>query len=356
MTIIGRILATICFALAWPALPVPMGLLAPAHALTISEGSWSADCGADGCAMRTRNAEGDLLFIVGLRNGEALSAGVRLAAPVADFSEPLTLEPAGSGYITFLPQDDYALFGPAADIYFVEADKTGRLIARLKTASGVMLAFVNADRSAGQSSERRFPLSGFATVLDAVTRELGLNDRDLRFARPVGLDAAQMPTAAHHAGIGPLASGPAPEGIPQIVFDMHLRVSDCEMLVDGALGNTRPQAARMSETAIVYAIPCIANRSGSTWRLYEMETGEIGGVRPLTLARYSPKFGWVGMDEPANVALDEGARSLTARREGRDTDGCGYAGTWVYDQFDFRMERFSAAARCGALRQVWPAD
>ncbi|MEM8878719.1 MAG: hypothetical protein AAGD23_12740 [Pseudomonadota bacterium] len=306
--------------------------------------------------MRTRNAEGDLLFIVGLRNGGALSAGIRLSAPIADFSEPLTLEAAGSGYITFLPQDDYALFGPAADIYFLEADKTGRLITQLKTASSVILAFANADRSAGQSSERRFPLGGFATVLDAVTRELSLNAAALQFARPVGLDPAQMPTAAHHASIGPIASGPAPKGVPQIVFDMHLRVSDCEMLIEGALGSIRPQVARMSETAIVYAIPCIANRAGSTWRLYEMETGEIGGVRPLTLARYSPKFGWVGMDEPANVALNESARSLTARREGQDTDGCGYAGTWVYDQFDFRMERFSAAARCGALRQVWPTN
>lgn len=328
----------------------------PGHALSISEGSWSADCGPDGCAMRTRNAEGDLLFLIGVRNSGTLSAGIRLSAPVADFSEAITLQPGGAGYITFMPKDDYALFGQTADVYFTEPDKTARLVEQMRRAAAVTLAFANADRSGGQSTERRFPLSGFDTVVNAVASELSLQANTLQFSPPAGLEPAQMPTAAHHASIGPLSSGPAPEGVPQIVFDLHLRVSDCEMLTNGAVGSARPQVARMSETAIVYAIPCIANNTGSTWRLYEMETGEIGGVRPLTLARYSPKFGWVGMDEPANVTLDENARTLTARRNGQDVDGCGYSGAWIYEDFDFRMQRFEAAARCGASRQVWPAN
>jgi hypothetical protein len=66
------------------------------------------------------------------------------------------------------------------------------------------------------------------------------------------------------------------------------------------------------------------------------ETGEIGGVRVLTLAlaRYSPKFGWVGMmPKPFNMSsFDPANRATGADREPHGpahVDDCGYRGTWA---------------------------
>jgi hypothetical protein len=331
----------------------------PSQAFSVSEGTWSADCGADGCAMRTRNTEGDLLFLIGIRNSQTFSAGIRFSAPVADLSEAITLS-TGGGYTSFLPQDDYAVFGPAGDLYLIEPAKTARLVDQFGPATTLEVNYANADPSTGQSGALQFSLSGFSAVYQAVKRELGTGSAKVAFAAPPGLERADMPPAAHHisqgAAPGAIVSSPAPDGIPQVVFDMHLRISDCEALSGGTLRGVAPQSARMTETAIIHAIPCIASAAGTTWRLYQIETGEIGGVRPLTLARYSPKFGWVGMLEPANVTLDPAAPGLTASRTGQGSDDCGYRGTWVYEDFDLKLVRFEAAARCGAMRQVWPAN
>jgi hypothetical protein len=201
----------------------------PTRAQSLSEGAWSADCGADGCAMRTQSAQGDLLFLIGLKQDALFSAGIRFASPVADFSEAITLS-TGGGYTTFLPQDDYALFAPASDLYLTEPAKTARIVEQFERAANLTVNFVNSSSGASsgansetissteQSGERQFSLNGFSAVLAAVRQELGITADRLVFAAPPGLERAAMPAASHHtsqgATPGSTPSAPAPQGIP----------------------------------------------------------------------------------------------------------------------------------------------
>ena len=86
-----------------------------------------------------------------------------------------------------------------------------------------------------------------------------------------------------------------------------------------------PVIARLSVTVRIAAVPCV--RGAYNFRLYRVETGEIGGIQTLYFADYTDSHGWSGTDILFNIDLDDTGR-LSAFAKGRGLGDCGSFGLW----------------------------
>jgi len=139
----------------------------------------------------------------------------------------------------------------------------------------------------------------------------------------------------------------------KLVLDRHVAESRCEDPATELMRNFEPVIAQLSETAILYAIPCTAGAYNVTYRLYMRETGEIGGVETLYFATWSGEYGWGGTDLLFNIDID-GPR-LSAFYKGRGLGDCGTDAQWLWRDYAFRLLRFAAQDTCeGVLAENWP--
>ncbi|BBE72601.1 hypothetical protein [Oharaeibacter diazotrophicus] len=261
---------------------------------------------------------------------------------LADRDRPVAVTVDNGVGVRLQPIADYAPFVAPTDFYVLSQSALDRLVVRLFTGASLRFSYVDV---AGAPHTDVFRLRGLADALDAIDDVQRRVVGDRRFGRPEGLEPA--PAVDRRA----LVAG---AGVPPRLAEWHAVASGCEAADSADLAAVAPIVASVSDTATVYALPCFRSAGRTAFRLYEIESGEIGGMHLLVFAGWSPRLGWFGTDTLDDVELD-GARLAGGTR---DPGGCAGRGTWSFDAYAYRLDRFEAADRCGAdpgpLRPVFP--
>jgi hypothetical protein len=267
-------------------------------------------------------------------------------AALADRDRPVSISIDNGVGVTLRPVSDYAPFVNATDFYVVSQSALDRLMVRLQAGNTLRFSYIDI---AGGPHTDRFSLDGLGAAMTDVDRQQGRVVGDRRAGPPEDLPPA--PTIDRQAVV-------AEAGVPERLLEWHAAGSTCEAIDGPSIADVPPVIGPLSETAMLYALPCYRSGERTVYRLYLIESGEIGGMHLLAFAVFSPRFGWMGTDTLHAVAYDADARRLSA--EALDAAGCGSRGSWTFDAFAFRLDRFEVADGCAngatpAWRQVWPA-
>lgn len=161
---------------------------------------------------------------------------------------------------------------------------------------------------------------------------------------------AETPPPAEASGDPPSteqdpAISAALAAVPPPVLDLHGAISFCEDPAGGLAERHPPVTAELSPVALLVAIPCTGDAAEATFRLYVLETGEIGGVHPLLFALPASSVGWAGTDLLRDVAVGaDGLLTGTLRdpNQGR----CVSRGAWRWNGFAFVLERAEVGEPC----------
>ncbi len=241
--------------------------------------------------------------------------------------------------VTLQPTADYAPFVRPTDFYVTRQSALDRLMIRL--TAGTTLRFTYMDVS-GNPHTDVFRLKGLDDALDAIDDAQKRVVGDRRFGPPEGLAPAprvDRQTAA------------AATGVPPRLAEWHATSTPCESADSSGVAAVAPIIGPLSETAMLYALPCSGSGERVSFRLYLVETGEIGGIQDLSFAGWSPRFGWFGTDTLDDPVYDAPTRTLSG--ETRDGGGCAGRGRWTFDAYGFRLDRFEAAMTCGSSPGGW---
>jgi hypothetical protein len=198
---------------------------------------------------------------------------------------------------------------------------------------------------------------------------------DAPAARPDPADetpaTAEIPADAPQSGTSPPADGPVarPEtagdppplpaslqGVPEPVLALHVSTTFCEDPSGPPLAGHAALVAPLSPTAVLVGIPCSGDATRAAFRLYVLETGEIGGVHAQFFALPSKSLGWTGTDVLWSPAVDADGRltgTLYDPGEGR----CASRGRWGWTGYALAMQTAEIDDGCGGSggwRAVYP--
>jgi len=156
------------------------------------------------------------------------------------------------------------------------------------------------------------------------------------------------------AGLVPVFAAAAE--VPPRVATLHATISGCEAGDGPSLAKSEPIVAGVSETATLVALPCLRTGANVLYRLYILESGEIGGIHPVYVATYSPRFGWMGADTVANIRYDANRKRLASVYKGRREDDCGANAEWIWKDYAFALETYAIKRHCksGRWTTVFP--
>lgn len=320
------------------------GFFAPAGAADTQYGNVTVSCGEDRSCVASIRSEGEgpgsvLMFGRGPQSRARWTMSISTLGALADRGRAMAVSIDNGVGVTLQPTADYAPFVRPTDFYVTRQSALDRLMVRLTVGNALRVTYMDV---AGVPHTDSFKLRGLDDALDAIDVAQRRVVGDRRFGPPEGLPPAPVvdrQTAAMAAGL------------PPQLMDWHASSTLCEALESAGLMTVAPVVGPLSETAMLYALPCSRSGDRVSWRLYLVETGEIGGVDDLAFAGWSPRFGWFGTDTLDAVAYDAGTRTLTG--ETRDLGGCAGRGTWTFDAYAFRLERFEAGTTCGAETGPW---
>lgn len=319
---------------------------APPPGMTTAEvAGWLVGCFPDGScrAAKLSESRGEILQFVRHPGADGYALAFETHAQLNDLSRPVDVEIDGRRQTLSRPRD-YAAFVRPESFAVTEPKKARDLVAALLRARLLRLSYLDI---AGRPFDAVFPLAGLDRALDWV-------------------DATGPKPPARRVGLPPPPSVPpapavdraarlAAAGLPERLLARHVTSSACEDPQGPGLVAEKPVIGELSRTAMLYAVPCVVSAGRVSYRLYVLETGEIGGVTPLYFARLDPRFGWVGTDLLQEVAYDAGTRRLTAGSGGSGPGDCPWSATWTWDDFAFAMTEFRAATDCkGAPERVFP--
>lgn len=314
-------------------------------------GSVRVSCAEDKfcvAAVRAVDGQGGTLSVLQLaRTPQPRSRwtiAISTLASLADRTRPVSLAVDGKVGITLRPESDYAPFINPGDFYVLAPSALDRLMVDLQVGSQLRFTYIDI---AGGPHTDQFPLDGLTAALTEIDRAQGRVVGDRRAGPPVDLPRA--PEIDRQAMV-------ALAGIPPRLTEWHLQSSTCEAPDSAALAGIEPVIGPLSPTAVLYAMPCFVRAGRPNHRLYYVENGEIGGMHTLFFATWSARFGWSGAETLESVVYDREARRLTAVDTG-GVEGCGSAGSWVWDAYAFRLESMRAPTRCddGSDPAAWPA-
>lgn len=264
---------------------------------------------------------------------------------LADRDRPVSISIDNGVGVTLRPVSDYAPFVNATDFYIVSQSALDRLMVRLQAGSDLRFSYIDI---AGEPHTDRFRLDGLAAALTDIDRQQKRVVGDRRSGPPEDLPPA--PAIDRQQVV-------AEAGVPPRLVEWHSLGSTCEALDGPSIADVPPVIGPLSDTAMLYALPCYRSGERTAYRLYTVESGEIGGMHLLTFAVFSARFGWMGTDTLHAVTYDADQRRLTA--EALDAAGCGSRGAWTWDEFAFALSGFEVADGCAgggppAWRKVWP--
>ena len=333
------------------ALPGALALLllatGTAGAETRTFKDWTANCDEAGACAATSPSlanPADDLFVARAGTGEAdWNLGFSTNAALADRDRPINIRVSGGAATTLRPASGYGPFAAPQHFYVTDPAAGTRIFAEMAAGEALRVEYVDI---AGGAHDLDASLAGLSGALLWIDERQGRLESPRRVAAPGHLE----PAAAIDEGARIAAAG-----VPPLLAETHARTSDCEALGSEFLSGIEPVIGALSETATLYALPCTAGAYQVAYRLYVVERGEIGGIRPLYFADYSGNFGWRGTDLLMSVSFDAATGTLTSFAKGRGLADCGTAGTWVWRDFDFALVEFRAKDACdGTAPEAWP--
>lgn len=317
-------------------------LLAAAGAAGAAEtvkrfGNVTVRCTDDSTCAAVIRSEGEPSgSVLALERGPASRArwtlSVTTLAALADRDRAIGISVDNGVGVTLQPTADYAPFVDAAHFYVLSQSALDRIMVRLADGSTLRVSYIDI---AGAPHTDAFRLKGLSDALDAIDDAQRRVVGDRRFGPPQGLPPAPVVDRQQLV---------AEQGVPPRLVELHGLSSGCEALDSPLLSTIPPVIGALSDTAMLYALPCTVGGKRTSYRLYLAESGEIGGLQTLAFAGFSRRFGWYGTLTLDAVAYDPEAHRLTA--ETRDAGGCAGRGSWVFDAYAFRLERFESAD-CG---------
>lgn len=301
------------------------------------------DCVA---VVRALDASGEVRSVLQLRRSAERRSRWQIAistlADLADQDRAVSLSVDNGVGITLRPAADYAPFVTMRDFYVLSQSALDRLMVDLQI--GYVLRFNYID-IAGAPHTDVFRLEGLTAALVEIDRRQKRVARDRRTGPPEDLPPA--PEVDKQALV-------ALEGLPPRLVEWHLAFA-CDAPDNPSLAAVDPVIGPLSDTAMLYAVPCFRSEERTNYRLYLVESGEIGGMHALTFATYTSRFGWMGTDTLEAVTYDPQTRRLQALDLGSG-GGCGWRGTWEFDEYAFKLIGMQVYETCSSPRQPdeWP--
>ena len=179
-----------------------------------------------------------------------------------------------------------------------------------------------------------------AALLALAAPASGATPEDHPADSPPPADAAPAPPSTEPEP--PVSAALA--AVPPPVLDLHAAIAFCEDPAGGLAERHPPVTAELSAAALLVAIPCTGDAAEATFRLYVLETGEIGGIHPLLFALPAASVGWAGTDLLRDVAV--GADGLlTGTLRDPDQARCVSRGAWRWSACRGRGSRAPSGAR-----------
>ena len=337
-----RLLAAALLALVCVASIAPRSVAAEATV----EG-WAVRCDAPLCRASKPAASGLQALLVGrFETGDGLAVGLSAPGAVVDRDRPMTLRIDGRRIADVAPKSGFLPFERVDAFWITDATIARTLVDALPTARTVRFEYIDVT---GAPHDADVDVAGFAAMLAWSDRELGRTTAKPVGVAPRGLEPAPNPGRAALV---------VRMGVPPRLLAKHAAASDCEASNSPLLRAFKPVIGVLSSTAILYSIPCTASQGNVSYRLWVVESGEIGGITAQYFALFDPTYGWKGSDLLANLAYDEAGGRLTATF--RAGGGCGGRGVWRWKNWAFAMEEYRSATTCvegsdpAAWPKVWP--
>eukprot|EP01037_Dinobryon_pediforme_P021599 gene21599-22509_t len=303
-------------------------------------GRWAVKCDANACRASLPSASGnEALLIARWAGSDGLSIGFATPRTIADRDRPIDLHVDGARLLVLAPSRDYAPLERDESFWLTAAKPAGAVLQAILRAKLLRIAYLDV---IGAPHDADFTLDQFARVLD---------EFDLR----QGKSGTPRQAAAPPASLSPPPSLPRADlvarmGVPDRLLQRHRAASDCEDPASPLLKPIAPVIGALSKTAYLYAVPCVASAGNVAYKLWVIETGEIGGITPLFFAAYDGTFGWRGTDLLFNVTFDAASARLTSQFKNRPDGACGNRGVWRWRDFAFSMEEFRLSGDCGTPR------
>ncbi|MEZ5838932.1 MAG: DUF1176 domain-containing protein [Hyphomicrobiales bacterium] len=310
----------------------------PAAAETRTFRDWTASCDDGGACQATTSSRVDSAdYLILMRTGTPDSRwnlGFSTNGALADRNRPVNVRVDGGPAATLAPVTGYEAFGAPQDFFIANPGAGRRIFDEMAGGAAMRVEYIDVS---GSAHDLDFSLSGLSASL------LWIDERQGRLGSPRLVSAPE-----HLAPAEPVdeAGHIAAAGLPARLMEMHARITECESSDSELIRSIDPVIAALSDTATLYALPCSVGAYQAFYRLYVVERGEIGGIRPLYFADYSESYGWTGTDMLASVEWDEASGTLTSFAKGRGLGDCGSIGSWVWKDYDFAMVEYQAHEQC----------
>lgn len=308
---------------------------------------WQATCFPDGgCEASTGDqgptAGGDTLRLIVERTSpesEGWFVAIEFHQAPARPDRAITLTVSDHGQIV-LQSDSLKTYRGPYRYYVTDPDSLDALLPALLAGDGVQIDYFDVTNEA---RTYLLSLSGVSASFLWIEEQM-----DITGAPRLAIPATGLTEPAPDPAVAIREAG-----LPEAVRAHHERTSSCEIYGDARLEDLGMAIELLSDTQILYALPCTAHAYNVTYRLYLREIGEIGGIRTLYFADYSESTYWTGTDILFNVTVE--GKWLTALYKGRGLGDCGSLGEWSWQEHDYRLEHFSVQEECdGAQPDDWP--
>jgi uncharacterized protein DUF1176 len=339
----------------WILTLLSLGFATPAFADVEAFRDWRAECTDENICVLVNRATGPAGedVVLALRRRPEADAPWQISVtpldPPVDLTHPFAMNVDGGPKLTFNPGYDFLTYGAPSNLFLVNAGLAERLLGGM---AGGNKAGVFYEPDGGGKASASFALPGLADGLAWIDEAQARTDLSRRVAPPVDLEPHESMAGLSSA----IDGGSGQRGLPNNVLAQHYGVHGCEDLDSPLMAKTEPFSARLSDSAVLYAVPCTASGGAVASRLYIVETGEIGGIEALSFARYSAAYGWTGSDTLINVSLDADTGELSSVSAGRDVDGCGHAARWRWRDIRLALIEYHYRETCGGSDDParWP--
>ena len=325
------------------------GLATAATAAETSLKGWAAKCDAPVCRASKPSSSGLQALLVGrFETGDGLAVGLAAPGAIVDRDRPMTLRIDGRRIADLEPKSSFQPLERVETFWITDPGLARTLVEALPSARAIRFEYIDVT---GAPHDADIDVAGFADIVEWSDRQLGRTTTKPTGVAPRGLDPAPTPSR------GELV---VRMGVPPRLLAKHAAASDCEAPNSPLLRAFKPVIGVLSSTAILYSIPCTASQGNISYRLWVVESGEIGGITAQYFALFDPTYGWKGSDLLHNVVYDEKTTRLTATF--RAGGGCGGRGSWKWKSWAFAMEEYRMAADCvegsdpTGWPKVWPKD
>lgn len=303
---------------------------------TYSADGWQAACDATTCRASHASRFGNEALIVGRWKGtDGLAFGLATPRSIADGDRPLDLRIDDHLSLTLAPGRDYAALENVQSFWLTNGSIAAKVAPPIAAAKALRLSYLD---MVGAPHDADFGLDGFDRLAAFMAAALGDPEGPVKGVAPPK-SVAPAPSTSRIDLIRQM-------GVPERLMSRHLRAAaSCDDPNAPRLKAVQPIIGALSKVAILYAIPCIAAPGATAYRIWIIETGEIGGITPQFFALYDPKFGWKGSDLLYNVAYDETTGHLTSTLP-RQGSACGHQASWIWKDYAFALQSFELTPAC----------